>query len=67
MHWKIFAGALNTKIMIGFMKRLVHGREKRVFVILDNLRVHHSKAVKKWITENEEKIQVFTCPATLLN
>ena len=59
MRWKVFSGALNTKIMIGFMKRLVHGREKRVFLILDNLRVHHSKAVKKWHADNEEKIQVF--------
>ena len=49
MRWKVFSGALNAKILIGFMKRLVHGREKRVFLILDNLRVHHSKAVKKWL------------------
>jgi transposase len=63
MRWKIFAGALNTKIMIGFMKRLAHGWEKRVFLILDNLRVHHSRAVKKWLAENEEKIQVFYLPS----
>ena len=63
MRWKVFSGALNTKILIGFMKRLVHGREKRVFLILDNLRVHHSKAVKKWLAENEEKIQVFYLPS----
>ena len=25
----------------------------RVFLILDNLRVHHSKAVKKWLAENQ--------------
>lgn len=48
--------------MIGFMKRLVHGRQKRVFLILDNLRVHHSKAVKKWLRENADKIQVFYLP-----
>jgi transposase len=63
MRWKVFSGALNTKIMIGFMKRLVHGRPKRVFLILDNLRVHHSKAVKKWLAENEEKIRVFYLPS----
>ena len=63
MRWKVFSGALNAKILIGFMKRLVHGREKRVFLILDNLRVHHSKAVKKWLAENEEKIQVFYLPS----
>ncbi len=63
MRWNVFSGALNTKIMIGFMRRLVHGRKKRVFPIQDNLRVHHSKAVKKWLAENEEKIQVFYLPS----
>ena len=63
MRWKVFSGALNAKILIGFMKRLVHGREKRVFLILDNLRMHHSKAVKKWLKENEDKIQVFYLPS----
>ena len=63
MRWKVFSGALNAKILIGFMKRLVHGRETRVFLILDNLRVHHSKEVKKWLTENKEKIAVFYLPS----
>jgi hypothetical protein len=39
MRWKVFSGALDAKILIGFMKRLVQGRENRVFLILDNLRV----------------------------
>ena len=63
MRWKVFSGALNAKILIGFMKRLVHGRKKRVFLILDNLRVHHSKALKKWLQENEEKMAVFYLPS----
>jgi transposase len=63
MRWKVFSGALNAKILIGFMKRLVHGREKRVFLILDNLRVHHSKVVKEWLEENEDKIAVFYLPS----
>ncbi len=63
MRWKIFSGALNTKIIIGFMKRLVHRRKKRIFLILDNLRVHHSKEVKKWLADNERKIQVFYLPS----
>ena len=65
MRWKVFSGALNSKIMIGFMKRLVDGRQKRVFLILDNLRVHHSKAVKKWLGENADRIQVFYLPSNL--
>jgi len=63
MCWKVFSGALNAKILIGFMKRLVRGCKKRVFLILDNLRVHHSKAVKKWLQENAEKIEDFYLPS----
>ena len=63
MRWKVFSRALNAKILISFMKRLVDGREKRVFLILDNLRVHHSKAVKKWLADNQEKIAVFYLPS----
>ncbi len=63
MRWKVFSGALNAKILVGFMERLVHGRDKRVFPILDNLRVHQSKAVRKWLAENEEKIAVFYLPS----
>jgi transposase len=47
------------------MKRLVHGRKTRVYLILDNLCVHHSKAVKKWLKENEDKIAVFYLPSYL--
>ncbi len=60
---KVFSGALNATILISFMKRLVHGRGKRVFLILDNLRVHHSKVVKRWLADNEEKIAVFYLPS----
>jgi transposase len=63
MRWKVFSGALNAGVLAGFMKRLVHGRKKRVFLILDNLRVHHSKAVKKWLKENADKIAVFYLPS----
>ncbi len=37
MLWRVFSNARNTKIMIGFMKRLVHGQQKSFFLILNNL------------------------------
>ena len=64
MRWKVFSGALNAKILIGFMERLTHGREKKIFLILDNLRVHHSKLVKRWLEENEAQDRRSSiCPA----
>ena len=34
-----------------------------MFLILDNLRVHHSKPVKAWLEENKEKIECFYLPS----
>ena len=45
------------------MKQLVHGQAKKIFRILDTLRVHHSKAVRKWLADNEDKITVFYPPS----
>jgi len=37
--------------------------EKKVFLILDNLRVHHSKLVKARVVERMEKIGIFYLPS----
>lgn len=63
MRWKIFEGALNADILVDFMKRLVRDAKRKVYLILDNLRVHHSKPVKKWLMENADKIEVYYLPS----
>ncbi len=63
MRWKIFEGALNADILINFLGRLIKGADKKVFLILDNLRVHHSKLVKAWLAQHFEQIEVFYLPS----
>ena len=63
MRWKVFSGALNANILIGFLARLVRQRKEKIFLILDNLRVHHSKSVKRWLADNTERIEVFYLPS----
>ncbi len=36
---------------------------KRVFLILDNLRVHHSRPVKAWVAERKAEIELFYLPS----
>ncbi len=54
---------MTAKVLIRFMKRLIKDSDDRVFLILDNLRVHHAKVVKKWLDENQDKIEVYYLPA----
>ena len=63
MRWKIFAGALNADILIDFLRRLIKNQTKKVFLILDNLRVHHSRLVKAWLLAHAEAIEVFYLPS----
>jgi len=63
MRWKVFSGALNAKLLIGFLQRLTRPQQRKIFLILDNLRVHHSKLVKRWREENADKIEVFYLPS----
>ncbi|MDP3496248.1 MAG: transposase, partial [Candidatus Nitrotoga sp.] len=37
--------------------------DRKVFLIIDNLRVHHSKPVKAWAAENAQKIELFYLPS----
>jgi hypothetical protein len=52
MRWKIFDGALNSDILIDFLRRLIKGAPRKVFLVLDNLWVHHSKPVKEWLAKH---------------
>lgn len=63
MRWRIFEGAINTNILIDFLRRLIKGATKKVFLILDNLRVHHAKPVKAWLAEHLDEIEVFYLPS----
>lgn len=67
MRWKIFDGALNADIFIDFLKRLIKNAPKKIFLIVDNLRVHHAKPVKVWLAEHEAFIEVFYLPSCALS
>ena len=63
VRWMVFGGALNAKILIRFFKRLIQSAHRKVFLILDNLRVHHAKVVREWLAKQEEHLEVFYLPS----
>jgi transposase len=62
VRFMLYKETMTSKVLIKFMSRLIRDSDRKVFLILDNLRVHHSKAVKKWLEANKEKIEVFFLP-----
>jgi len=63
MRWMIIDDAFNSDKLIEFLQALIEDAGKKVFLILDNLRVHHSKPVKAWVAEHSNKIELFYLPS----
>ena len=59
----IIDDAFDAENLIEFLAALIKDARKKVFLILDNLRVHHSKVVKAWVAERVEQIELFYLPS----
>jgi transposase len=53
---------MTQQTLIDFLRRLVSDALRKVFLILDNLRVHHGKIVAQWLEKNRDRIEVFFLP-----
>jgi transposase len=62
VRFMIYKGALDVAKFLMFLKRLVKDAKKKVFLILDNLRVHKARRVTEWVMENSERIELFYLP-----
>lgn len=63
MRWMMIEETFNSDKLIEFLEALIKDANKKVFLILDNLRVHHSKPVKAWVAERLAKIELFYLPS----
>ena len=63
MRFLVYREAMNANLMIKFLGRLVKVGGRKVFLILDNLKGHHSKPVKERLAKHQEQIEVFYLPA----
>lgn len=62
VRFMIYPGALRPKTLITFMTRLIRDANRKVYFILDNLNVHKSREVRRWLAEHVEQIEVFYLP-----
>ena len=59
----IIDDAFNADRLIEFLESLIKETKRKVFLILDNLRVHHSKPVKALAGCTQSAIEVFYLPS----
>ncbi|KJW03691.1 IS630 family transposase [Rickettsia argasii] len=62
LRFMLYEDTLKTDIFIEFLRRLVKYAKRKIFLILDNLKVHHSKKVYNWTNKHKDKISLFFLP-----
>jgi hypothetical protein len=62
VRFMIYIDTMNAKTFLKFVKRLIKDATQKIFLILDNLRVHHSYVVKEWLDNHKDEIELFFCP-----
>lgn len=63
LHFLLYSEAINSDRLISFMEALVKTAVgRKVYLILDNLRVHHSNKVTAWIEAHGAQIRLFHLP-----
>lgn len=45
------------------VKQIIKYRKRKIILIVDNLRVHHSRLVKEWVEQNKHRIELYYLPA----
>ena len=62
LRFMVYGGSLKTDVFIVFLRRLIQGAKGKVFLIVDNLRVHHAKKTRQWAKKHEDKIELYFLP-----
>lgn len=64
LRFMCYEGSFDYRVFHRFLKALVNESEgKKLHVIVDNLRVHHAKKIKRWLRLYRDKIELHYLPS----
>tara|TARA_A100001015_G_scaffold267930_1_gene318388 strand:- start:1414 stop:1998 length:585 start_codon:yes stop_codon:yes gene_type:complete len=62
-RFMIFEHAFTIDVFVKFLRKLIYRQERKIYLILDNHRVHHAKKIKKWLEKYKNQIELFFLPS----
>ncbi len=62
LRFMLYEESMNQQRLIRFLRQLIARSKQKIFLILDNLKVHHGKKVSAWLDRHKEQIEVFFLP-----
>lgn len=63
LAFMLFETSFTEDVFLDFLQRLLRLADRRVYLILDRLRVHRGKKVRRWLRQNREQIRLHFLPA----
>ena len=62
VRYMLYEDSMNQQHLITFSDHMLQTSKQKIFLILDNLRVHHGKMVAEWVSRHQDKIELFFLP-----
>ncbi len=62
LRFMVVKGGVGAKVFIGFLKRLMHGQRRPVYLIVDGHPSHRAKAVKAYVDSLKGRLKLFLLP-----
>ena len=63
VRFQVHDDSMTADVLKGFCRRLIRSAGRKVFLVLDNLRVHHARVFKAWLAEHGKEIEVLYLPS----
>jgi transposase len=62
LRFMVVRGGVGARVFIEFLKRLMHGRRRAVFLVVDGHPAHRSKSAKSYVDSLDGKLKLFFLP-----
>ena len=62
LYFTVFEGSFTARVFIGFLDRLIKHFSAKVHLVVDQHSVHRSKAVRAWVHDHAERIELHFLP-----
>jgi len=62
LRFMTYKGSMNAAVFILFLGQLLRSTTRKIFLIVDHLRVHESVAVDNWVEAHQDRIELLFLP-----
>ena len=62
VRYALYEGSMDQQRMIAFLRNMIRTSRQKIFLILDNLKVHHGNMAAEWVSRHSDKIELFFLP-----